>query len=110
MPDFSTRELYSGPLTLSHGGTSAEVRTTLYESQEFYAEPDAEGYVRSVAGLRSWGGVARVPGLVYRLLDLLGSECEVILPDGRTGTALVTGYSEESVWVVEIVGAGPPPE
>lgn len=109
MTEATTRELYRGMVTISHGDTSAEVRASLYTSQDFYSHY-VDGAVRQVPGLRSWHGTARVPGLVYGLLNILGSECTVTLPDGRTGQAVVTGYSEESVWVVEIQGAGPPPE
>lgn len=110
MTETTCSPLYTGPLTISHGDTSAEVRAELFNSQEFYAKYEPDGWVHMTPGLRSWGGTARVPGLLYGLLNILGSECTVTLPDGRTGQALVTGYSEESVWLVEIAGVGSPPE
>lgn len=62
------------------------------------------------SGLWHWQGVARVPGLIYRLLDVLGGEVGLILPDGRTARAFATGYSEDSAWIVELHGIGKPPQ
>jgi hypothetical protein len=47
--------------------------------------------------------------MVLGLLDILGSEAKIRLPDGREATVLTTGTSEDSAWIVELTGVGPPP-
>jgi hypothetical protein len=76
---------------------------------ELWAEQDvavfSHDHVQPL-GTYSWHGVARALGVPRRLLDLMGGEAEVRLPDGRLGHAHVTGYCDESVWIVEITGIG----
>jgi hypothetical protein len=91
--------------------TYGEVKVvgTITVGRNYAEEVDSEGWRVLVPGLRWWRGHARVPGMLRDLPAVLGEECEVILSDGRTGRAFVTGYSEDSAWVIEIVGAGPLP-
>jgi hypothetical protein len=103
---------YTGPVTLraKYYEKECTVHARLWTEREVSETVDSNGWVTATPGLLSWHGTARVPGLVHALLDLMGEEVSVILLDGRTGRAFITGYSQESVWVVEIQGAGPAPE
>lgn len=105
-------EEYSGPLELSDSyGHTAKLQWAKLWAERHESEP-----IRSIMGATvergyqlTWQGSARVPGLSYRLLDVLGGTVTVTLPDGRVGKAYATGWSEDSVWFVEIQGVGPFP-
>lgn len=109
-------EIYKGPLVIRDKMHGHDVKITyvqLWTEREINYETefdDAGPRVVAVPGLASWHGQGRVPGLVMRLLDALGGEVELILPDGRTGKAYATGYSQDSAWIIELAGIGKPPE
>lgn len=101
-PDFPFH--YKGAVTLSNGTHAVDIATAeLWEEREVVLMSPED--VQPL-GLYSWHGVARAVAVPRRLLDLLGDEVSVRLPDGRVGHAYVTGYCEESVWVVEFTGVG----
>jgi hypothetical protein len=99
---------YGGPATLISGDTQVRLNhVTLGVDQR-----DSDYYfsaLPSAPSLRAWRGYARLPGMVLGLLDILGSEAKIRLPDGREATVLTTGTSEDSAWIVELTGVGPPP-
>lgn len=104
---------YTGPVLLTtaagHHVTLNNVRLWTESNEADRLESVLGGPVQSVI-LREWRGSARVPGTLFRLMDVLGEAVTVRLADGRTGKAHVTGEAIDSVWVVQIMGQGRPPE
>lgn len=101
-------DIYKGPVVL-RGALDHDVKIGYVELWHLH-EP-----LRTLDGSRSahvapWRGQGRVPGLLYRLLDVLGGEVTLILPDGRTGKAFATGYAQDSAWIIELAGIGKAPE
>jgi hypothetical protein len=94
---------YKGAVTLSDGTHHVDLANVeLWEERECV---EVGGEALEV-GVRSWHGVGQAVQVPRRLFDLLGGEVSVRLADGRLGHAYVTGYCDESLWVVEITGVG----
>jgi hypothetical protein len=99
---------YKGPVTLTDGTHYVDLhKVELWEEREVIML-DAEGD-EHLPGQSSWHGVAMAHAVPRRLYDLLGGEVSVRLADGRLGHAQITGYCEDSLWIVEITGVGPVP-
>jgi hypothetical protein len=100
---------YKGPVTLSADGHYVDLhKVELWEERDVVVWNDGSDDVQPL-GTYSWHGVAMAHAVPRRLFDLLGGEVALRLADGRLGHAQITGYCEDSLWIVEITGVGPVP-
>ena len=101
---------YKGPATITDGERSVHLSHLILDEEVRVEEwTNADGHVQETPGRHWWHGHSRTVGAPRGLLDLMGGEAVVVLPGGRTGRALLTGYCQDSCWVIEIQGVGPIP-
>lgn len=101
---------YKGPVTISDGSHHVDLhKVELWEEREGMQVEFGQGESEYLTTSSSWHGVALAHAVPRRLFDLLGGEVSVRLADGRLGHAHVTGYCEDSLWIVEITGVGAVP-
>lgn len=96
--------MYQGPATLCSIGRHTHIPHVQLHRSAALREHDGASVVRE------WYGHFRLMGLSPGLMDILGTEARIRLPDGRDGVCLVTAANtEDSVWIIEIQGVGTPP-
>lgn len=105
---------YKGNVTLENDAHRYSMPFELWEERQGELITPSGGDPWYLPTHRSWCGVAVLPGAVPEgLRDMAwqgDGQVRVILPDGRTGRAVIVSTDDDDdAFVIEIMGVGEPP-